>query len=111
MWCGSVSTLLRRVRASISGAAFGGWDAGYMTDQPHDDEQHDGQARPLRFFTLQQVADELNTKHGTVRALIASGELPAIQIGGRGQWRIEPCQDRGLCHRGLCQGPLRYCPR
>ena len=71
--------------ASISSAALGGWDAGYMTDQP----QNDGQPRPLRFLTLEQVADELNTKHSTVRALIASGELPAIQIGGRGQWRIE----------------------
>ena len=56
-----------------------------MTDQLRDDEQ----PRPLRFLTLQQVADELNTKHSTVRALVASGELPAIQIGGRGQWRIE----------------------
>ncbi|MHA7287704.1 helix-turn-helix domain-containing protein [Arthrobacter sp. MDT3-44] len=56
-----------------------------MTDQPQDD----GQPRPLRFLTLQQVSDELNTKHSTVRALIASGDLPAIQIGGRGQWRIE----------------------
>ncbi|MEC5200279.1 prophage regulatory protein [Arthrobacter sp. PL16] len=48
-----------------------------------------GQPRALRFLTLQQVADELNTKHNTIRALIASGDLPAIQIGGRGQWRIE----------------------
>ncbi|MHA7281974.1 helix-turn-helix domain-containing protein [Arthrobacter sp. TMS2-4] len=56
-----------------------------MTDQPKNDEQ----ARPLRFLTLQQEADELNTKHTTIRALIASGDLPAIQIGGRGQWRIE----------------------
>ncbi|MHA7192013.1 helix-turn-helix domain-containing protein [Arthrobacter sp. MDT2-16] len=73
------------IKASVRVAAFGGWDAGCMTDQP----QNDGQSRPLRFLTLQQVADELNTKHSTVRALIASGELPAIQIGGRGQWRIE----------------------
>jgi prophage regulatory protein len=58
---------------------------GYMTDQPQDD----GQPRPLRFLTLQQVADELNTKHNTIRGLIASGDLPASQIGGRGQWRIE----------------------
>ena len=85
MWCGSVSTHLRRIPASISGAACGGWNAGYMTDQPQDDEQ----ARSLRFLTLQQVADELNTKHNTIRGLIASGDLPAIQIGGRGQWRIE----------------------
>lgn len=56
-----------------------------MTDQAQDD----GQSRPLRFLTLQQVAEELNTTPSTIRALIASGELPAIQIGGRGQWRIE----------------------
>lgn len=60
-----------------------------MTDQPQDDGQPVQQPRPLRFLTLQQVADELNTKHNTIRALIASGDLPAIQIGGRGQWRIE----------------------
>lgn len=60
-----------------------------MTDQPQDDGQADDRAKPLRFLTLQQVADELNTKHSTIRALIASGDLPAIQIGGRGQWRIE----------------------
>ncbi|MBG6226671.1 excisionase family DNA binding protein [Arthrobacter sp. CAN_A2] len=56
-----------------------------MTDHFPDEEQ----PKPLRFLTLQQVADELNTKYSTIRALIAAGELPAIQIGGRGQWRIE----------------------
>ncbi|WP_394253060.1 helix-turn-helix domain-containing protein [Arthrobacter pityocampae] len=55
-----------------------------MTESPAD-----GQRRPLRFLTLQQVAEELNTRQSTIRALIASGELPAIQIGGRGQWRVE----------------------
>ncbi|MFJ6003387.1 helix-turn-helix domain-containing protein [Arthrobacter sp. NPDC092385] len=75
--------------ASIRGAASGGWNAGYITDQPHDDRQDDEQPKPLRFLTLQQVADELNTKHNTIRGLLASGDLPAIQIGGRGQWRIE----------------------
>ena len=72
------------IKASVRVAAFGGWDAGCMTDQSLEE-----QPRPLRFLTLQQVADELNTKHNTIRALIASGDLPAIQIGGRGQWRIE----------------------
>lgn len=55
-----------------------------MTDQPQD-----GQPRPLRFLTVQPVADELITKQRAIRALISSGELPALQIGGRGQWRIE----------------------
>lgn len=53
------------------------------------DHTSSGQPRPLRFLTLAQVAEELNTRQSTIRALIGSGELPAIQIGGRGQWRIE----------------------
>jgi excisionase family DNA binding protein len=48
-----------------------------------------GHGRPLRFLTLRQVAEELNTRDSTIRALIRSGELQALQIGGRGQWRIE----------------------
>lgn len=42
--------------------------------------------RPLRFLTLGQVAEELNTKESLIRALIRTGELPAIQVGG--VWRI-----------------------
>jgi prophage regulatory protein len=41
---------------------------------------------------LSQVADELNTSVAQVRALIRSGELKAIQIGGRGEWRVERVQ-------------------
>ncbi|WP_277621638.1 hypothetical protein [Arthrobacter pityocampae] len=44
-----------------------------MTESPAD-----GQRRPLRFLTLQQVAEELNTRQSTIRALIASGDLPVI---------------------------------
>ncbi|MDF9277383.1 helix-turn-helix domain-containing protein [Arthrobacter sp. EH-1B-1] len=40
-------------------------------------------------MTIKDVAAELATSESQVRALIASGDLPAIQIGGRGQWRIE----------------------
>ena len=43
-----------------------------------------------RFLTLSDVADELQVSLSQVRALVRSGELPAIQIGGRNQWRIEP---------------------
>ncbi|MBM7769530.1 excisionase family DNA binding protein [Glutamicibacter nicotianae] len=35
------------------------------------------------------MAEELNVKLPQVRALVKSGELPAIQIGGRGMWRVE----------------------
>jgi excisionase family DNA binding protein len=37
-----------------------------------------------RFLTIKDVATELATSQSQVRALISSGDLPAIQIGGRG---------------------------
>lgn len=42
-----------------------------------------------RFLTLTDVAEELQISMAQTRALVRSGELPAIQIGGRGQWRVE----------------------
>ena len=42
-----------------------------------------------RFLLLADVAEILNIKPRQAYALVHSGELPAIQIGGRGQWRIE----------------------
>ena len=42
-----------------------------------------------RFLTLADVADVLNVTVRQVYALVRSGDLRGIQIGGRGQWRIE----------------------
>lgn len=42
-----------------------------------------------RFLTLADVAEVLNTSANQVYALVRSGDLPAIKIGGRGQWRVE----------------------
>lgn len=42
-----------------------------------------------RFLTIKDVAAELATRESQIRAIINCGDLPAIQIGGRGQWRIE----------------------
>ena len=42
-----------------------------------------------RFYTISDVADLLALSEQGVRAMIKSGELPAIQVGGRKQWRIE----------------------
>lgn len=42
-----------------------------------------------RFLTLADVAEILNTSTAQVYALVRRGELPAIKIGGRGQWRVE----------------------
>ncbi|HCT79223.1 MAG TPA: DNA-binding protein [Micromonosporaceae bacterium] len=42
-----------------------------------------------RFFTLEQVAEELNTSAAQIYALVRRGDLVAIRLGGRGQWRVE----------------------
>ena len=46
-------------------------------------------ATPPRFLQLADVAEILNTSTAQVYALVRRGELPAIKIGGRGQWRVE----------------------
>jgi excisionase family DNA binding protein len=42
-----------------------------------------------RFLTLTDVAETLNISSAQVYALVRGGDLPAIKIGGRGQWRVE----------------------
>ncbi len=42
-----------------------------------------------RFLTLADVAEVLNVSWRQVYALVRRKELIAIQIGGRGQWRVE----------------------
>jgi excisionase family DNA binding protein len=42
-----------------------------------------------RFLTLADVAEVLSTSSAQVYALVRRGDLPAIKIGGRGQWRVE----------------------
>jgi len=48
-----------------------------------------GHEQPARFMLLEQVARELSTTNAQIYALVRSKALPAIKIGGRGQWRIE----------------------
>lgn len=42
-----------------------------------------------RFLQLADVCEVLNISSAQAYALVRSGELPAIKIGGRGQWRVE----------------------
>ena len=42
-----------------------------------------------RFLTLEDVATYLSVSVPQVYALVRSGELPAIKIGGRGVWRVD----------------------
>src|SRR4051794_16969482 len=63
--------------------------------QPNDAERWHSKDMPIdeqrtpRFLTLADVAEILNTSVAQVRALVQSGELRYIQIGGRQQYRIE----------------------
>lgn len=50
-----------------------------MTEEP---------VAPRRFLTIEQTAEELNVNPNQIRALLRSGELRGIQVGGRGVWRI-----------------------
>lgn len=42
-----------------------------------------------RFLQLSDVAEVLNISASQTYALVRSGELAAIKVGGRGQWRVE----------------------
>ena len=49
------------------------------------------QARVLerRFITLEGVREVLSISAAQAYALVRSGELRAIRVGRRGQWRVE----------------------
>lgn len=50
---------------------------------------HTGAMPPDRFLTPADVAEVLNISMSQTMALLRSGELEGIKIGGRGQWRVE----------------------
>lgn len=45
-----------------------------------------------RFLQLADVAEILNISAAQAYALVRNGSLPAIKVGGRGQWRVEAAQ-------------------
>ncbi len=45
-----------------------------------------------RFLQLADVAETLNISASQAYALVRRGELRAIKIGGRGQWRVEAAE-------------------
>jgi excisionase family DNA binding protein len=58
----------------VHGAVPGQWQTG-------------GVAR--RFIPLTEVSEILDISAAQAYALVRSGDLPAIKVGGRGQWRVE----------------------
>src|SRR5437764_11910383 len=56
-----------------------------------------------RFLQLADVAEILNISAAQTYALVRSGELPAIKVGGRGQWRVERDQLESYIQRAYTQ--------
>jgi excisionase family DNA binding protein len=56
-----------------------------------------------RFLQLSDVAEILNISASQAYALVRSGELPAIKIGGRGQWRVEATQLEAYIERAYTE--------
>ena len=54
---------------------------------------------PPRFLQLADVAEMLNISSAQPYALVRSGVLAAINIGGRGQWRVEVSELEGYIAR------------
>ena len=52
-----------------------------------------------RFLQLTEVSEILNISAAQAYALVRSGELPAIKVGGRGQWRVEASELEGYIQR------------
>ena len=56
-----------------------------------------------RFYTLEDVATILNVRVAQVYALVRSGELPAVKLGGRGVWRVDRLQLEAYIERAYAE--------
>ena len=62
-----------------------------------------GSLRGPRFLQLADVADVLNISAAQVYALVRRGDIKAIKIGGRGQWRVEASELEAFIARSYDQ--------
>jgi len=62
---------------------------------------------PPRFLTLADVTEVLNISTPQAYALVRSGDLPALQIGGRGVWRVEAAELERYIERMYAQTRAR----
>lgn len=60
-----------------------------MPSEPRRGTKSSSPAIEPRFMTLEDVAIYLSVSVPQVYALVRSGELPAVKIGGRGVWRVD----------------------
>lgn len=60
-------------------------------------------AHQPRFLPLSDVGTILNVSNAQAYALVRSGALPAIKVGGRGQWRIETVELESYIQRSYTE--------
>ncbi|UYG15722.1 helix-turn-helix domain-containing protein [Brachybacterium huguangmaarense] len=58
---------------------------------------------PARFVPLSDVAEMLSISASQAYALVRSGELRAIKVGGRGQWRVEQSEIEAYIERSYAE--------
>ena len=63
-----------------------------------------------RFLLMADVAEQLNVSTSQVYHMVRSGELPAIKVGGRGQWRIERASSRSTSSASTPRPPSGCAP-
>ena len=56
-----------------------------------------------RFIPLTEVSEILDVSAAQAYALVRSGDLPAIKVGGRGQWRVETVELEAYIQRMYAQ--------
>jgi len=61
----------------------------HLREQTIDATSRPEPANGPRFLKLTQLAEVLSVSEPQAYALVRSGTIPAIKVGGRGQWRIE----------------------
>ena len=60
-----------------------------------------------RFLKLTDVAEVLNVTTRQVYALVRSGDLRGIQVGGRNQWRVEDVELEDYIKRQYARSSAR----
>lgn len=60
-----------------------------------------------RFLSLADVTEVLSISMSQARALVRSGELRAIQVGGKGTWRVENSELEDYIQRQYAKSAAR----
>lgn len=59
-----------------------------------------------QFLTLADIAETLQITMSTARALVRSGEIRGIQVGGKGAWRVEVSEFNAYIERCYAASPV-----